>query len=88
MPSRLQGSSPYISSCAFPTPLPHRLFRLSAEQGISAAQIRLAKLHLKGLGVPKDEDLATFWLGKAAEQGDEQAMKYLKEACSSSSDED
>jgi TPR repeat protein len=48
----------------------------------------LAKVHLKGLGVSKDEELATFWLRKAAEQGDEQAMKYLKQECSSSSDED
>lgn len=58
-------------------PAAHSLFRMSAEQGISAAQNHLASLYFCGLGVTKDEVVANFWWGKSASQGDEAAIQIL-----------
>ncbi|WP_084420478.1 peptidoglycan-binding protein [Henriciella litoralis] len=50
------------------------LIRRAAEQGEPAAQYRLAKLHEKGLGVPRDLEQARTWTERAAEGGNVKAM--------------
>ncbi len=65
-----------------------RLFRLSADQGISSAQNKLGLCYLRGRGVPKDEGLAKFWWRKSASQGDETAIRYLEEVDSGCEVED
>ena len=51
--------------------------RARAEQGDAAAQNELAKLYLKGRGVPKDYNEAARWFSKAAEQGNPKAQFNL-----------
>lgn len=51
--------------------------RRSAEQGLPAAQYRLAKLHERGIGVPRDFAAARNWTQKAAEGGNIKAMHDL-----------
>lgn len=53
------------------------LIRKSAEKGLPVAQYRLAKLHEKGLGVPKDLSRAREWTEKAAQGGNVKAMHDL-----------
>ena len=53
------------------------LVRRAAEAGEPAAQYRLAKLHEKGLGVPKDLAMARQWTERAAEGGNVKAMHDL-----------
>ncbi|MEQ8557699.1 MAG: peptidoglycan-binding protein [Henriciella sp.] len=53
------------------------LVRKSAEAGEPAAQYRLAKLHERGLGVPKDLAAARQWTERAAEGGNVKAMHDL-----------
>ncbi len=66
---------------------PPRLFRLSAEQGLSAAQSRLGLLYAKGLGVTKDEEAAKLWWEHASKQGHHPALQYLEQGHWSSEDE-
>ncbi len=49
----------------------------SAAKGLPVAQYRYAKLHEKGLGVPKDLALAREWTEKAAKGGNVKAMHDL-----------
>lgn len=53
------------------------LVRWAAEAGEPAAQYRLAKLHERGLGVPKDLEAARQWTERAAEGGNVKAMHDL-----------
>ncbi|MEE2878863.1 MAG: peptidoglycan-binding protein [Pseudomonadota bacterium] len=53
------------------------LVRKAAEAGEPAAQYRLAKLHERGLGVPKDLEAARTWTERAAEGGNVKAMHDL-----------
>ncbi|MEQ9315974.1 MAG: hypothetical protein RLN72_08975, partial [Henriciella sp.] len=53
------------------------LVRRAAEAGEPAAQYRLAKLHEKGLGVPRDLSMAREWTERAAEGGNVKAMHDL-----------
>lgn len=59
-------------------------FRTAAEQGDSGAQLNLAMMYERGLGVAQDAAMATEWLRKAAEQGVSKAqyklaMRYYSE---------
>lgn len=49
----------------------------AATKGLPVAQYRYAKLHEKGLGVPKDLALARQWTEKAAKGGNVKAMHDL-----------
>lgn len=51
--------------------------RRAAQQGLPAAQYRLAKLHEKGLGVPRDLASARTWTEHAAKGGNVSAMHDL-----------
>ena len=55
-----------------------KLQRQQAINGMASAQCALGKRYLAGDGVPKDEPLARFWLGKAAGKGDADARTTLK----------
>ena len=46
-----------------------RRVRQLAEQGIPSAQAILGAFYSKGIGVPKDDNLAFRWYLKAADQG-------------------
>ena len=49
-------------------------FRRAADQGYAAAQCELAKLHLEGLGVEKNDAEAARWIAMAADIGDIEAL--------------
>jgi len=51
--------------------------RRAARQGLPAAQYRLAKLHERGIGVPRDFIEARNWTEKAAQGGNTKAMHDL-----------
>lgn len=51
--------------------------RRAARQGLPAAQYRLAKLHERGIGVPRDFFEARSWTEKAATGGNTKAMHDL-----------
>ena len=51
--------------------------RRAARQGLPAAQYRLAKLHERGVGVPRDLFEARSWTEKAASGGNTKAMHDL-----------
>ena len=51
--------------------------RRAAQQGLPAAQYRLAKLHERGLGVPRDFVEARAWTERAANGGNVKAMHDL-----------
>lgn len=53
------------------------LVRKAAAQGLAAAQYRLAKLHERGEGVPKDLAEARRWTERAAFAGNRKAMHDL-----------
>ncbi len=53
------------------------LIRRSADQGQPAAQYRLAKLHERGLGVPRDLVAAREWTQRSARNGNIKAMHDL-----------
>ena len=53
------------------------LVRRAADQDLAAAQYRLAKLHEKGLGVPRDLSMAREWTERAARGGNVKAMHDL-----------
>jgi TPR repeat protein len=52
-------------------------FMLAAEQGLPAAQSKLAQMYIDGLGVEKDQDKAKHYLYLALEQGDASAQLRL-----------
>jgi TPR repeat protein len=51
-----------------------RILTPFAKQGTSSAQHRVGLMYFYGQGVPEDEKQAVFWLRKAAEQGNVDAM--------------
>ncbi|MEM0985755.1 MAG: peptidoglycan-binding protein [Pseudomonadota bacterium] len=53
------------------------LIRAAANDGLAAAQYRLAKLHEKGLGVPRDTQTARTWTERAANGNNVKAMHDL-----------
>jgi TPR repeat protein len=53
-------------------------YLMAAEQSNDKAQLKLAMLYAKGLGVEKNIDTATDWLNKAAELGNKRAIAMLK----------
>ena len=54
-----------------------RWYRIAAERGHSAAQMRLALAYLSGAGVPRDEQMGFQWYKVAANQGWQDAMIML-----------
>ncbi len=44
-----------------------RWYQLAAEQGVVDAQLRLAKICQEGLGLPKNEQLASEWYLRATQ---------------------
>ncbi len=52
-------------------------YRKAAERGLAPAQLRLAFLYQKGVGVQRDLDRARAWYLRAAEQGNVTAMHNL-----------
>jgi len=55
-----------------------KLLRQQAINGMPSAQCALGKRYWAGDGVPKDEQLARYWLEKAAAKGDAEARTTLK----------
>ena len=53
------------------------LISAAAQQGLPAAQYRLAKLHERGIGVPRDFTEARAWTERAANGGNIKAMHDL-----------
>jgi TPR repeat protein len=53
------------------------LFKQSAEQGYSDAQVHLGSMYEYGKGVLKDQKQAAVWYRKAAEQGHPDAQVHL-----------
>jgi len=54
-----------------------RQFARAAHRGLPAAQYRLGRCYLLGLGVPSSPDAALSWLMRAAEGGDHEAQALL-----------
>lgn len=52
--------------------------RLAAEQGYAPSQTEIGKRYLGGNGTERDREQAKLWLAKAAESGDEAAIKSLE----------
>jgi hypothetical protein len=52
-------------------------FARAAHSGLPAAQYRLGRCYLLGLGVPSSPDAALSWLTRAAEGGDHEAQALL-----------
>lgn len=53
------------------------LIRRAAEQGLAMAQYRIAKMHERGEGVPRDIAEARRWTERAADAGNRQAIHNL-----------
>jgi len=53
------------------------LFKLAVEQDHADAMHNLARLHIKGIGVPKDETIGLMWLAKAATLGHQLAQAQV-----------
>lgn len=53
-------------------------FAKSAEQGHIRAQVQLGICYAQGLGINQSEDKAYYWWLKAAEEGDENAISFVK----------
>jgi TPR repeat protein len=51
----------------------------SAQQSNNNAQLKLAMLYAKGLGIEKNNSTATNWLTKAAKLGNKKAISMLKQ---------
>ncbi|MFI4908723.1 MAG: tetratricopeptide repeat protein [Steroidobacterales bacterium] len=51
--------------------------RSAAECGVAAAQLRLGRILLAGSAVEQDERAAFVWFGRAAAQGDTEAMNMV-----------
>jgi TPR repeat protein len=58
-------------------PSAFRQFVRAARSGLPAAQYRLGRCYLLGLGVPSSPDAALTWLTSAAEGGDHEAQALL-----------
>jgi TPR repeat protein len=43
----------------------------------SAAQLNLAWMYIEGLGVKQDHQKCVYWMKKAAEQGEREAIEFL-----------
>jgi len=54
-----------------------RWYQRSADQGYMESQCNLGLLYCKGRGVEQSYNVAKFWLGKAAAQGDHVAAREL-----------
>jgi hypothetical protein len=54
-------------------------YRRGAEAGVMSAQYQLGRIYAKGEIVPRNDELATEWLARAAEQGHPQARKEAAE---------
>ena len=55
------------------------LYTLAAEQGYAPAQSNLGVMHFNARGgLPQDFALAAVWWKRAADQGKETAIKYLR----------
>ena len=54
-----------------------RGFRVHAEQGNAAAQLKLGFMYQYGFGVPQDDVEAVKWFRRAAQQGDANAQYNL-----------
>jgi TPR repeat protein len=68
-----------VCACASPTLTQLRDF---AEKGDRNAQLKLAKMHEAGLAsFPKDDKMAAYWYGKAAEKGDPEAERKMGFIC-------
>lgn len=55
-----------------------KLYRLAARQGDRWAQYLLGVRYRDGDGVRRNRRWAAFWLEKAADQGEEEALDALK----------
>lgn len=56
-----------------------KYYKMSAELGCSTGQFHLGECYQKGIGVGKNLTEAKKWFQRSAEQGDERAIKSLKE---------
>ena len=54
-------------------------YRRAAEQGQAEAQFFLGACYGAGKGVPQDVEVAVKWIRKAAKQGNELAIKTLRD---------
>lgn len=54
-------------------------YKMSAELGCSTGQFHLGECYQKGIGVSKNLTEAKKWFQRSAEQGEERAIKSLKE---------
>ena len=55
------------------------LYSIAAEQGQADAQFRLGKFYYEGVAVPKNMVNAKFWIGKAVEADNEDALAFVNE---------
>ena len=55
------------------------LYSVAAEQGQSDAQFRLGKVYYEGVAVPKNMVNAKFWIQKAVEADNEDALEFVAE---------
>ncbi len=58
----------------------------AADQGMVWAQRQLGLMHLRGQGIPQDNVQAHFWLGLAADAGDNESRLGQKAASTCMSD--
>lgn len=59
---------------------PRAVFQMyydQAQAGSAAGQYNLAYAYSKGIGVPKDEEKASYYLRKAADQGDTESLMWM-----------
>ena len=56
-----------------------RWFRVAADLGKVTAMTNLGLMYMQGLGVKRDLDEASHWLGKGAAAGDELAKQYMSQ---------
>jgi len=54
-------------------------YTLAANQGNPEAQLHLGTMYVKGLGIEQSYSKAREWWTKSAAQGDEKAIKCLKQ---------
>ncbi|HIX19249.1 MAG TPA: SEL1-like repeat protein, partial [Candidatus Akkermansia intestinigallinarum] len=54
-------------------------FLRAAQLNNRAAQYNLGRCYFHGLGTPKDEQAARFWISKAAEAGHADARAFMQD---------